>query len=149
MPDDALDVADSDRVERPRRVDRPELDAAADDVGRSALGDDDVPDGLAVAQGNVPIPAMERADERDRLVHGERAVLLYGRLHDRVRERVAPGARSEDQGERNNQAGPGKPRQKRTCGASRAASSSSKNSRGPKPKAPATRLVGTVCTALL
>jgi hypothetical protein len=115
-----------------------------------ALGHRYLVDRLAVAQRDLPERAGELAveGEREDLVDDQAAVAcdldddVRLRDRERLRRRLA---RERERGEDDDR----DPDQKRTCGASRAAgSSTSKYSRGSKLNMPATMFAGTVSIAL-
>ena len=153
VPDDPEPAVDVGRAERVRRALGAELRRRAGPVLGAGLADVDVRDRLAVPQRDVAVPAREDAVERvdDVLLDLERAVRLDDHLDVRLREREVAGRRAAREHERRRGGGRDDERepQKLTCGASRAAgSSSSKYSRSSKSKSPATTFVGTVSSAV-
>ena len=157
VPDDPVPSVDRDVAERARLAARAELGRSARPVALLALGDVDVRDRLALAERNVPVPAGEDAVERERdpLLDRERPVRLDRDVDVRVRERERPllrrGRAGEDERDRRGGRDGDEPpwAQKLTCGASRAAgSSSSKYCRSSKLNIPATMFVGTVSSAV-
>ena len=153
VPDDPHPPAQVGHAEGPGVAAGAEFRRGAGGVFRAPFRHGDLVDRLARPQRDLPVAAREAPVEvvGDLLGHPERPVPLDDHFHVGGGERVllgpGRGGRRQEGGEGQGEAG--EALQNCTLGTLRASSPISKKSRVVKRNRAATRLVGTVCTALL